>query len=320
MSEIRQLAAGKWHGILTALGVDEAYLTGKHGPCPVCRSGKDKFRFDDKGAGMFYCTSCHPGDGFELLMRLNNWDFKICAQHVEKIVGTLKPVFSAPKNDPLKLLKRMATMAKPIRDNDEASDYLRNRGLELIPKSLYYCEALRYYEGKDQAGIFGAMLAVVRDKAGEALTYHVTYLHDGHKADVPHPRKIMPPLRPIAGAAIRLYPPAEHIVIAEGIETAIAAHEATGLPAWATISAGGMESFDPPAGISQITIVGDNDLSYTGQKAAYALAYRLTARKIKCNVIINETHGKDYLDDWIREKARMGEDQSNVARIGGNRA
>ncbi len=317
MSEIRQLAAGKWRGILTALGVDESYLQNKHMPCPVC-DGVDRYRFDDKnGNGEFFCNNCGPGDGFELLMRINKWDFKTCADHVRKIIGSVQPVFSSPKNDPLKLLKRIAKIAKPVTGDDEASDYLRNRGLKIIPKSLFYCEALRYYDGKDQVGIFGAMLAVVRDKAGEALTYHVTYLHDGHKADVPHPRKIMPPLRPIAGAAIRLYPVAQHLVIAEGIETAIAAHEATGLPAWATISASGMEVFDPPDGITTVTIIGDNDTSYTGQKAAYTLAHRLTQKKIKANVIINETHGKDYLDDWIREKARLGSDQSNVARIGG---
>ena len=52
-------ASGKWQGILAALGVDEYFLSGKHRPCPLCKSGKDRFRFDDKeGTGSFFCSQC----------------------------------------------------------------------------------------------------------------------------------------------------------------------------------------------------------------------------------------------------------------------
>ena len=43
----RDMARGKWRGLLTQLGVDETYLKNEHGPCPICRDGKDRFRFDD---------------------------------------------------------------------------------------------------------------------------------------------------------------------------------------------------------------------------------------------------------------------------------
>ena len=47
LNNAAELASGRWHGILTALGVPQEFLTGKHGPCPIC-GGKDRFRFDNK--------------------------------------------------------------------------------------------------------------------------------------------------------------------------------------------------------------------------------------------------------------------------------
>ena len=34
--DVRDAATGRWPGILAALGVDAAHLTGKHTACPVC--------------------------------------------------------------------------------------------------------------------------------------------------------------------------------------------------------------------------------------------------------------------------------------------
>ncbi|MEA3307492.1 MAG: primase-helicase zinc-binding domain-containing protein, partial [Elusimicrobiota bacterium] len=47
-NELMSQARGKWYSILTSLGVPESYLTGKHGACPLCRSGKDRWRWDNK--------------------------------------------------------------------------------------------------------------------------------------------------------------------------------------------------------------------------------------------------------------------------------
>lgn len=34
--DVREVATGRWPGILVALGVDPASLTGRHVACPVC--------------------------------------------------------------------------------------------------------------------------------------------------------------------------------------------------------------------------------------------------------------------------------------------
>ena len=66
--DVREAAHGRWPSILSALGLDERALSGRHGPCPMC-GGKDRFRFDDKeGRGTYFCSGCGAGDGVQLAM------------------------------------------------------------------------------------------------------------------------------------------------------------------------------------------------------------------------------------------------------------
>jgi putative DNA primase/helicase len=83
--------------------------------------------------------------------------------------------------------------------------------------------------------------------------------------------------------------------IGEGIETCLAAHQLFGIPMWAALTAYGVETFEPPAGIQRVHIFGDNDSNYTGQRAVYALAQRL-ARTIEVLVNIPTDPDTDWLD------------------------
>jgi putative DNA primase/helicase len=136
------------------------------------------------------------------------------------------------------------------------------------------------------------MLAMVTAPDGSGATIHRTYLKDCKKAPVQSPKKLMQGM-PIKGAAIRLFPVASILGVAEGIETALAAANLTGIPTWACVSAGGVESFIPPEEVVRVVIFADNDENFTGQAAAYKLANRLVMSGIEAEVRLPSVAG-----DW----------------------
>ncbi len=85
-------------------------------------------------------------------------------------------------------------------------------------------------------------------------------------------------LAPMKGGAARLFPaPGPRLVIAEGVEDALAAHELTGLPAWAALSAGNMAGLALPERFREVLILADRDENGVGQENAHKLASRLRA-------------------------------------------
>src|SRR5687767_8881671 len=86
--KVREAARGRWRSILPALGIAANYLSGRHGPCPICREGKDRWRFDDKeGGGTWFCSQCGAGDGVKLVMLVRGWDFPEAAREIEAVAG-----------------------------------------------------------------------------------------------------------------------------------------------------------------------------------------------------------------------------------------
>ena len=98
------------------------------------------------------------------------------------------------------------------------------------------------------------------------------------------------------GAAIRLAPAGDVLGIAEGIETALSATALFGVPCWAAVSAGMLAAWQPPSEAKRIIIFGDNDPSYAGQAAAYALARRLGSMQARVEVQIPAKVGTDWND------------------------
>lgn len=294
----RDKAHGKWYGVLVQLGVDQSYLTGRHGPCPMC-GGKDRFRFDNKlQGGEWICNQCGNGDGFDLLMGVRDCSFKDAASAVDEVVGQASTEKPKPKRDPKQALKRVGNGLERVQSRDPVSLYLKNRGISGIAGyALRTHPALRYYQdGKCQA-IYPAMVARISNVHGKTESFHITYLtEDGKKAPVEAPRKVMSPVNGINGAAIRLAPVARHIALTEGIENALAVMEGEGLPCWACVSANGIETFQPPEGVEQLTIYSDNDAGFRGQLASMTLAHRLTAEGYEVDVFILGEKGDDYLD------------------------
>ena len=121
--------------------------------------------------------------------------------------------------------------------------YLASRGIDLPPP-----DALRFHAGlkHPSGGIWPAMVALVTSGAdGTPLAIHRTFLarDGGGKAPV-DPQKMM--LGPCRGGAVRLADPGDVLMVGEGIETCLAAMQATGHPAWAALSTSGLRALDLP--------------------------------------------------------------------------
>lgn len=295
----RELARNRWPDLLVYLGIERHYLTGKHAPCPAC-GGKDRFRFDDKdGRGTYFCSHCGSGDGFALLGLVKGWSFKQAATEVEQIVGKIRatiPIHQPAQADMKEACRRIWSESTPVVDSDPVSRYLRLRtGLYEVPPCIRYHPTLLYRHDDGHISRHPAMVAKVTDADGKGTAIHRTYLTSaGHKADLPVVKKVLGNLPP--GAAIQLFPPAECLGIAEGIETALAASRRFGVPVWAAISAGGLERWTPPESTQHVMVFGDNDENHTGQAAAFALAKRLTAVGISTEVHVPTTQGSDWCD------------------------
>ena len=292
-------ARGKWRGTLQALGVGQNFLTGRHGPCPMC-GGVDRFRWDNKdGDGGYICNQCGAGNGFSLLRAVNGWDFPTAARRVDEIVGKVDAEPIRKEMDPrarADMLNRLWAAARPLESNDAAYGYLRGR--VRLPKSMPRC--LRFAPECPSPGGTKrpALLALVQSADGEAANIHRTFLGLKGKAEISDPRAMMPGPIP-GGSAVRLFPVhGERLGIAEGIETAFAAAARFEVPVWSAINAALLAKWQPPQSVREVLIFGDCDPKFGGQAAAFALAHKLAARNgLASQVLIPPEIGTDWADE-----------------------
>jgi len=294
-------ARGKWRGIITTFGIDPKFLDGKHQKCPFC-GGKDRFRFDDKdGTGSYFCSGCKPGLGMDLVMNSRGWDFARAAREVDAIIGHVRAVEPKPdrtEKDKVNALRRLLECSGRVIQGSASWDYLNRRCGH--PGAIL--GDLRHHAGlkhSTSGKTFPALLAILRYPDGSGACVHRTFLSpEGTKAPIDPVRMIMPAPLPLAGSAIRLGLGAERLGIAEGLETAVCAGKLFGLPVWSAISANGMKEWQPPEGVRSVVIFGDNDLSLTGQEAAFDLGKKLRLKGIDVEVQIPGAPGTDWADVW----------------------
>ena len=331
---VRNAARGAWLSILDSLAPEIKTAIDnpgkRHIACPV-HGGKDGFRLfrdaDISGGGI--CNTCgSKPDGFSLLMWLRDWSFPDALMTVADVLGistykshqkpivVRKPILlkSNPKliveDEKLKArLHRVWKESKSIRDPEAEPVrlYLQSRGLDdWLPDwpSLRFHHNMQYRDEDGKViGYFPAMLALV-EKGDDLITIHRTFLTtDGQKAPVDSPKKLMlvPSDMQIVGSAIRLGKPGRVLQVTEGLETALAVIEATGMVTWSLISSTLMPNFLIPVGVEKLVIWSDLDHSQVGTIAATILAERAKARGVEAVIHVPKGLVPDNAKsiDWL---------------------
>ncbi len=168
--------------------------------------------------------------------------------------------------------------------------YLASRGI-LLPPS----DALRFHSGlKHPSGSFWpAMVALVTTGIdGEPVAVHRTFLaRDGSGKAPVDPRKMM--LGPCRCGVVRLANPADVLMVGEGIETCLAAMQATGQPAWAALSTSGLRSLDLPHDVCNVIVLADGDKPGEAAAQDCARRWRREGRRVR---IARPPNGLDFND------------------------
>lgn len=280
-----EAAKGQWAMIFEHYGLPP--ITGKNhfrGKCPLCDS-IGKFRIDDRdGAGTWICT-CGCGDGLKLVTETQGKPFNEICREIDELIGNsftrVKiPVTSSAGSLRKRVLSKFSKLA-PLRGTTGA-DYLNARGIYQLP-----AEAIRFNDKQRHDGkVFQSLYSLATDDKGELCYLHQTLLNGAKKADIGASAKRQKSLQEdnyldhARSVAIRMFPVASTLGIAEGIETALSAHQIYKVNTWATMTANFMKKFRVPAGVKHLIIFADRDEnSATGLAAAYECAHaNLVAR------------------------------------------
>ena len=292
-------------------------------------------------------------NGFSTLMECNNWDFDQAFNEVRQwhldngYKGTAykrpapkPPAKPAAPKEPVVHEQRLAKIEMLWEQGYEASSpqaktlrtYIRSRGLDdsLIPPSIRFHPGVKFYhtpendpEARPQfIGTYPAMLSGISNRLGKLINVQRTYLMPdgtGKANDLPEgakPKKSM--LSAIEGegskAAVRLDQPGPVLALTEGVETGLVVRQVTGLPVWATLSAGFLPNVLLPGMVEEVWVFADldpvkiqGDPVGAGLMAAVRLSHRLSGMGKLCHIAVppgpmpmreGEIQCIDWLDDF----------------------
>jgi putative DNA primase/helicase len=288
---LRERTRGRWYSILTTLGVNPRYLVNKHGPCPIC-GGKDRFRYDNKdGDGTFICNQCGAGSGVDLVMRIFRLHFRGAAIRIERVIGQARPEPAPQRRTTAEARGAMNALwrsSRPVRIGDPVDRWFRSRAIniQVYPASLRHAESIPHGRSAHPG-----MLAMLMTPDGKPAHLHKTLFTE----DAGETPRLFAPGVIADGAAVRLAACNNVLGLAEGIETAFAVMQLSGIPCWAALTAPLLEKFQPPPEVRHLIIYADNDLNQRGQRAGWSLAAKL-AINIKVDVTIPQESDTDWND------------------------
>jgi putative DNA primase/helicase len=278
------------------------------------------------GAGWMACCPAHDDRTPSLSLRDSSSGVVLVCCHAgceqEHVIEVLRSRGLWTNRRPRRLARRVTAPAQRKLDQDEAKrteaaleiwrsaapargtlaeTYLLSRGLYLPASTI-----LRFYYGlKHPSGSrWPAMVSLVtRGSDGKPVAIHRTFLAiDGvGKAPVDKPKMM---LGPCGGGAVRLADPTNLLMVGEGIETCLAAMQASGHPAWAALSTSGLRSLNLPKDVREVIVLADGDDAGEAAALDCAARWKREGRRVR---IARPPVGMDF-NDMMRGRAlRIGE-------------
>ena len=178
--------------------------------------------------------------------------------------------------------------------------YIEARGIqfEKIPSSLRYRPALKH----SACGCtHPAIVALVVGSAGRAMGITRIFLSRDGTGKAECGDRVKMALGPIMGGAVRLAPAAQKVVIAEGVESAASAGELLRLPAWAALSARGIERIELPDLVEHVVIFADRDRA--GMDAARNASVRFQREGREVSIALADEPFGDANDELMARRA-----------------
>jgi putative DNA primase/helicase len=241
-----------------------------------------------------------PGapDGF-LVHSFSNDDWRECRDHVRAALGlasSMPPARTSSSRRRIKSSRSTSTVDALTfwqRSKDAHSTavekYLQSRRLALPAGDA----VIRHHP---HIGLHGepnsVMVALMRDvQTDEPLALHRTFLdYTGCKTG----RRMLGPCR---GAAIKLEPATEVLVVAEGIETGLAAIAAGMRPVWCLGSAGAIGALTLLPAVATLVILAEID-GGASRSAISACAHRWHSKGDKGLFVVTPVIGDDFAAVW----------------------
>lgn len=195
------------------------------------------------------------------------------------------------------LIQRLITMSIVAHDG-VVQVYLNRRGITLAPPPDIRC--LLNHRHTPSGRRYPVMLGLVRDIDGCVNGLHRIFIAlDGTSKAAVEPAKMS--VGQIARGAVRLHrgdSNLQQLAVSEGIETGLSVAQATRLPVWAALSAGGIEQLVlPPLPAAQhVLIFADRDHHGRGQRAAERAAERFAGQGRSVRVVLPPNVGTDFND------------------------
>lgn len=241
------------------------------GLCPFHEERTPSFRVNDT-KGVFHCFGCAAaGDVIDFVKAAEGMSFIEAVRFLAdgEDLPAVDPAARERQARADRADREAAILAAQAQWHEARSIsgtpaelYLRSRGIiEPPPPSIRFARVPIWRDKKTGADgrPFPALIAACQNAAGKIVGVQRIFLtEDGRKKDGMAKPKLS--LGQVRGCAVRLGPPARHILLCEGPEDGLTLRQRRpGQSVWVSLGTGSLPFVQIPSAIERVTIAGDNN-------------------------------------------------------------